>query len=249
MATTPRPSVGRKVDYPTSDGRPMAETEIHRNLMIDLIQTLEAYFQADPMVCVSGNLMLFYEEGNKRKHISPDVFVVRGIPKRLRDYYLMWEEGKGPDVAIEITSRTTRAEDVKKKMALYRDVLKIAEYFLFDPLRDYLKPPMQGYRLVDGNYEPIAPVDGRSPSEILGLHLERSGSQLRLYDPLTARWLPTSAERNEAERQRAEAERQRAEAEHQRAEAERQRADHAEGENARLRQEIEALRRQRNGDG
>ncbi len=145
MATTPRPSVGRKVDYPTSDGKPMAETELHRNLMIDLIQTLEAHFAADPMVYVSGNLMLFYEEGNKRKHISPDVFVVRGVVKGpLRDYYLLWEEGKGPDVAIELTSKTTRSEDIKKKMALYRDVLRIAEYFLFDPLRDYLKPPDAG---------------------------------------------------------------------------------------------------------
>jgi Uma2 family endonuclease len=229
MATTPRSPVDRKVDYPTSDGKPMAETDVHRNLMIDLIQALEAHFAADPKVYVSGNLMLFYEEGNKRKHISPDIFVVRGVAKRpLRDYYLLWEEGKGPDIAIELTSKTTRSEGVKKKMALYRDVLKIPEYFLFDPFRDYLKPPMQGYRLIAGQYEPIESVEGRLPSEVLDLHLERVGSQLRLYDPLMGRWLPTAAERTEAERQR---------------------ANQAEAENARLRQELEALRRQGNGGG
>jgi Uma2 family endonuclease len=247
MATTPRSTAGRKVDYPTSDGKPIAETDLHRDLMVDLIETLRAHFAADPMFYISGNLLVFYEEGDKRKHVSPDVLVVRGIPKQRREYYLIWAEGKGPDLVIELTSKTTRFEDIKKKMALYRDVLKVPEYILFDPFQDYLKPPMQGYRRVGDQYEPIAPVDGRLPSEILDLHLDRAGIELRLYDPVTGRWLPTSAERNEAARQRAEAERQRAEVEHQRAEVERQRADQADAEIERLRRELEALRGQRNG--
>ena len=120
MATAPRSPVGRKVDYPTSDGKPMAETDFHRDLMVDLIETLRAHFATDPMVYVSGNLMLFYEEGNKRKHVSPDVMVVRGIPKQRREHFLMWAEGKGPDLVIELTSKTTKSEDVRKKMALDR---------------------------------------------------------------------------------------------------------------------------------
>jgi Uma2 family endonuclease len=254
MATVPQSRLGREVEYPTSDGRPMAETDTHRRLMVDLIETLEAHFAAAPDVYVSGNLLLFYEEGNKRKHISPDVLLTRGIAKGDRNYYLMWLEGKAPDVVVEITSKTTRSEDVKKKMGLYRDVLQVAEYFLFDPFEDYLKPPMQGYRLIEANYEPIEPVAGRLPSEVLGLHLERAGTQLRLYDPRTGRRVPTEHERLEAERQRAEAERQRAEAERQRAEAERQRAEaeqagriEAEAENDRLRRELEKLRRQTGG--
>ena len=83
----------------------MAETDVHRTLMMDLIQTLQAHYAADPMVYVSGKLLLFYEEGNKRKHISPDVFVVRGVAKKLRENYLTWEEGKGPDLAIELTDK------------------------------------------------------------------------------------------------------------------------------------------------
>jgi Uma2 family endonuclease len=230
MATAPRPSVGRKVDYPTGDGKPMAETELHRKLMNDLIGTLEVYYVADPMVHVTGNLLVFYEEGDRRKHVSPDVFVVRGVPKKERNNYLIWVEGKGPDLVIELTSKTTRSEDVKKKMTLYRDVLKVPEYFLFDPFQEYLKPPMQGYRLIGDQYEKIVPVEGRLPSEILGLHLERSGTQLKLFNPLTGRWQPTPTE-----------------AERQRAEAERQRADQADAEVERLRREIEALRSQRNG--
>jgi Uma2 family endonuclease len=228
MATIPRSAVQRKIDYPTSDGKPMAETDVHRLLMVDLIQTLEHRYLTEPNIYVSGNLLLFYEEGNRRKHVSPDVFLVRGIAKGERDHYLVWEEGKGPDLVIELTSKSTRSEDVNKKMALYRDVLKVPEYFLFDPRQDYLTPSMQGYRLADGNYEFIGTVAGRLPSEILGLHLERVGTQLRLYDPVTGQLLPTTEER---------------------AEAERQRADQAEAENVRLRQELETLRRQRNGGG
>jgi Uma2 family endonuclease len=260
MATIPR-STGRKVDYPTSDGKPMAETDVHRTLMMDLIQTLQHRYAADPNVYVSGNLLLYYEEGNKRKHVSPDVFVVGGIEKRLRDYYLMWDEGKGPDLVIELTSKSTRSEDVNKKMALYRDVLQVPEYFLFDPFQDYLTPSMQGYRLVDGHYELIGSVARRLPSEVLGLHLERVGSQLRLFDPATGLRLPTSEERIEQERERAEVQRQQAEIERQRAEIERQqaeiqrqqaeiqreRADRAELDAEKLRQELEALRRQKNG--
>jgi Uma2 family endonuclease len=210
----------------------MAETDLHRGDMVDVIETLEDHFAADPNVYVSGNLLLFYEEGNRRKHVSPDVLVVWGVPKLpLRDYYLVWKEGKAPDVVIEITSKTTRREDQKKKLILYRDVLKVPEYFQFDPTEDYLKPPLQGSRLVEGHYVPIEPVDGRIPSVLLGLHLERRGTELRLFDAGAGRCLPTRAERlaeeTAARRREAEA-RQRAEA-----------------ENDRLRRELEALRRER----
>jgi Uma2 family endonuclease len=222
----PRSLVPREVDYPTGDGKPMAETDVHRDLMVDLIQTLEARHAADLDVYVSGNILLFYEEGNGRRHVSPDVLFVRGIEKKRRENYLAWLEGKYPDLVIELTSRTTRSEDVKKKFALYRDVLRVPEYIMFDPLGDYLFPPMQGFRLVDGRYDVIGWVDGRLPSEALGLHFERDESALRLFDPMTGLRLPTLKER---------------------AEAERLRADQAQEENARLRRELEDLRRQAPG--
>jgi hypothetical protein len=86
-------------------------------------------------------------------------------------------------------------------MALYRDVLAVLEYSLFDPLQDYLKPSMQGYyRLAEGRYKPIEPVEGRLPSVAPGMLLERDGSELRLIDPTTGRRLLTSEERTERER-------------------------------------------------
>jgi Uma2 family endonuclease len=203
-------------DYPTSDGRPMAETDWHRILMTALIQTLDGWYARDPMVYVSGNLLLFYVPGNKRRHVSPDVFVVKGVPKRRRPNYLVWGEGKGPDIVIELTSSSTRAEDVKKKFHLYQDTLRVQEYFLFDPLGDYLEPALRGYRLQRGQYTAIREVQGRLPSKVLGLHLEAAGEDLWFFNPATGQWLTAPAERAaeaEAERDQERAARQQAETE------------------------------------
>jgi hypothetical protein len=205
----------------------------------------------------TGFQLLYYEEGNPRKHVSPDVFVVRGVKNQRRDNYLVWIERKGPDVVIEITSKSTKREDRSKKLLLCRDILKVPEYFQFDPTEDYLKPPLQGFRLIGGDYITIEPVDGRLPSQILGLHLERHGNELRLYDPSTGSLLLTREEQRndanrqaDAERRNAEAERRNAEAERRNAGAERLRVQTAEGDiarladqNERLRQELEALKR------
>jgi Uma2 family endonuclease len=192
----------------------MGETDLHRQDMVDVIETLEDYFAANPDVYVTGNLLLFYERGNRRKHVAPDVFVVFGVSKQPpRDHYLLWEEGRPPDVVIEITSKTTKREDQRQKRLICRDILKVPEYFQFDPTRDYLKPPLQGFRLVEGEYLPIDPIAGRLRSEKLGLHLEQAATQLRLFDPVAKRRLPTPRERADQEalaRIRAEAERDRA---------------------------------------
>jgi Uma2 family endonuclease len=250
MATAPSTAVPWQNGYPTSDGKPMAETDWHRDLMNALIQTLEVRYAQQPRVYVSGNLLLFYEEGNRRRHVSPDVFVVTGVAKQARPNYLLWQERKGPDVVIELTSSSTRREDVETKYQLYQNTLRVREYFLFDPLSDYLDPPLQGHRQRGGRYHPIRALAGRLPSRVLGLHLERNGRELRLYDPDTERWLPTPLERAataEAARQQAEALQREAEAARQQAEAARQQAEaarqQAQAENERLRRQIAALRR------
>ena len=194
MSTVPSPRRVREIKYPTTDGKPMAETDYHRELMVDLIEALKVFYADEPLVYVSGNLLLFYEKGNKRRHLSPDVFVVPGVGNHRRDNFLLWEEGHGPKFVIELTSSSTRKEDVTKKFALYRDLLKVREYFLFDPLGDYLKPSMQGWRLVKGVYQSIRAVEGRLPSSTTGLHLERHDEELRLWNPVTKSWLPTSRE-------------------------------------------------------
>lgn len=214
-----------KNNYPTSDGKPMAETEIHRDLMTTLIETLRWWYRDEPLVHVSGNLLIFYEKGNKRIHVSPDVFVVKGVGKHTRENYLLWEE-RPLDLVIELTSRSTMIEDIEEKYNLYVEKLGVKEYFLFDPQEEYLSPSFQGYRRVKDRFRPIKPVGGRLPSQVLGLHLERSGTQLRLWNPNDGTQLPTPSERIVAETDR---------------------ADQAEEEVQRLRQELEQLRRRTNG--
>src|SRR5258707_7998486 len=136
MATvSPSPPL-LKNGYPTSSKKPMPETDWHRDLMHMLIAILKIFYRAQPRLYVSGNLLLFYQRGNKRRHVSPDVFVVKGVAKGDRPNYLLWEEGKGPDIVIELTSSSTRKADLNKKFNLYQNTLKVKEYFLFDPYED-----------------------------------------------------------------------------------------------------------------
>lgn len=253
-------TVQRPNSYPTSDGKPMAETELHRDLMLTLIHTLKWWFRDDPSVCVSGNLLVYYEKGYKRRHVSPDVFVVPGIGNHRRENYLLWEEGRGLDLVIELTSRSTMMEDIEEKYNLYVEKLAVKEYFLFDPREEYLKPSFQGYRRFGSGFRTIKPVAGRFTSKVLGLQLERDGDQLRFRDPRSGQRVPTPSERiaAEAARAAAEAERAAAEAERAAAEAERaaveaaraaaeaDRANRAEAEVERLRQQLAQLQR-RNG--
>lgn len=194
-----------EVEYPETDGEPMAETDTHRDLMTDaLIYPLKERFRAEPNVYVSGNLLLYYEKGNRDAAVAPDVFVVFGIPNRQRRIYKLWEEGKAPDVVFELTLDSTRQKDLADKRLLYEE-LGVREYFLFDPLREYLRPPLQGFRLQDHYYVPLTPVvwsegEWQLRSEVLGLILRTSGSDLHLYDPEREAYLLTPAEEAEARR-------------------------------------------------
>jgi Uma2 family endonuclease len=210
------------IHYPETDGKPMAETDVHRKLMAELISELEKFFQNAPDVYVSGNLLLYYVQGDPSKRVAPDVFVVHGVGKGDRRVYKLWEEGHAPDVVFEISSRETWGEDLQKKWKLY-ERLGVTEYFIFDPEYDYLVEPLIGYRLEEGQYVQLEVKQGRVPSEVLGLELVDTGETLRLYDPQADRFLPTPAEEAEALRSEVEARQQ------------------AEAEVARLRQQLEQL--------
>jgi Uma2 family endonuclease len=222
MATIVSPLISDGVYYPDSDGKPLGETPQHVRNLRYLIEPLEVWFANDPMAFVAGNMFVYYERGDPRRHVSPDVFVVRGVPKETspeRRRYLVWEENHAPNLVIEVTSKSTRKEDLDDKMKVYSDTLGVSEYFLFDPYEEYLHPRLQGYRLGRGKYARIRPAEGRLPSKVLGLHLEGDGELLRLFDPTKETWLPIPPEEREARLQ-------------------------AEAEVERLRRELDKLRRQ-----
>ena len=226
--TTSRPQL---IEYPESDGQPMSESDATRNYLIYCVEALRLFFYSRPQVYVSGNLFIYYEEGQTQKSISPDVFVIFGVSKRQRRSYKTWQEGgKLPAFILEITSASTKKQDEEVKPQLYES-LGVQEYFQYDPTGDYLKPQLKGRRLVDHCYQSIAPqtlTDGAISlhSNTLGLdlrlllpmvwagELNTATRQLALVDPITETKLLNLAE-TEQERQNAL---QRAEQESQRAE-------------------------------
>ena len=196
------------VVYPESDGKPMAETEYHRDIMIDFIQMLKHHFRDVSDAYVSGNLLMYYEEGNIRKSVSPDVFVVFGVSKKRRRTYRTWEEGYTPDFVLEVASKSTYRQDLTHKKELYASVLGVREYYIYDPYHE-VDPYFLGYRLMDGAYKEIALVDERLPSLVLGLELGERDGVFGLYDPKRSIWLQPLEEQVKQEvqaRQRAEAE-------------------------------------------
>jgi Uma2 family endonuclease len=185
------PTRARRVHYPESDGKPLGETDQHRDLMTDLIFALK-WFLANMRAYVAGNLFVYFEEGNPKAVVAPDVFVVLGVQQRQRRIYQAWKEGaRLPDLVIELTSKKTRIADQTTKPQLYAR-LGVREYFLFDPYGEYLEPRLQGYRLVDGAYVPMPEYPLRSV--MLGLDLREEDNALRLYNPNTGVRLPTAAE-------------------------------------------------------
>jgi Uma2 family endonuclease len=215
--------------------------------MLDTIAALEYFFRDDADVYVSGNMMFYYKQMPRPPHpsIAPDVFVVKGVTKHERRVYKLWEEGHAPAVIFEITSESTRKDDLEDKKLLYAE-MGVLEYFLFDPLAEYLKPPLQGFRLRRGQYYSIKPdVEGALLSYELTLKLRWEEKRLRLIDTLTDEPLLTPLEgfarvRDEAEAR--EAAEERARVAEQRAQYEAAARQAAEAELERVRAELARLR-------
>jgi len=212
-------------------GLGVAESTRHHLAAHDLFYMLEERYRDTADVFVASNLYIYYEKGNPRAMVSPDVFVAFGVPRRDRLVYKLWEEPAGPTVVFEVTSPTSRARDVILKKAVYAR-LGVAEYFLTDPLWEYLKPPLRGFHLVQGAYRSIKPgPDGALMSERLGLKVFLDGWKVGLADAQTGEMLLRPSEEAAVRRV----------AEFQMAAVDAQRAA-LEAENARLREELERLR-------
>jgi Uma2 family endonuclease len=208
-----------EIEYPESDGQPMAETDLHWQEMVDLALMLKERYRDVPDAYVASNLFVYYHEGDPRAVMAPDVFVAFGAAKGLRWTYKVWKEGVVPAVVIEATSRKTRREDLRdKKDTCAR--LGVSEYWLYDPYGEYLHPALQGFRLVAGEYVALPPdATGALPSAALGLTLHLAAGLLVLTDVDTGERLARpqeavawAAATAEAERRGAALERRRAEA-------------------------------------
>ena len=192
-----------EIQYPSSDGEPMAESDITRDYMTYGVEALKLHFEGRSDVYVSANSFVYYEEGNKSAVVSPDIYVVFGVRKRQRDNYKLWEEsGIAPQLVLEITSETTQDKDQEIKPEIYKK-LGVREYFQYDPSGDYLNPILQGVRLVNNRYEPI-PANNIAfdtlwlYSEVLGLELHLVSGELRFRNPQTGEFLKTYQQSEQA---------------------------------------------------
>jgi len=250
--TMSQPAVAALAPLPfelvTDDGVPL-ESNWHVNQMSlwkELIQqAMEERGRSDYFV--GTNMFVYFSEGQARKiatdfaqrivdfrnYRGPDVFYVGGVEaNQERECWVVWEEGRYPEVIVELLSPSTAQKDRTTKKDLYAQVFQTPEYFLQDPDQVTL----EGFRLAGVAYQPIEPnAQGRLWSERLGLELglwqgvyrKQTATWVRLFHP-DGRMVPTAGERADV----AEA---KAEAESQRADTERQRAEAAEAELARLR--------------
>ena len=190
--------------YPETDGKQMAASDLHLEILIWLLQTLKAHFATRPDVYVSGDILTYYTEGDPRAVVAPDVLVSFGIGQKQRRTYKVWEEGKVPDFVMEFSSKTTYQKDLTDKMALYA-ALGIPNYLLYDAEALYLPSPLMGFQLVEGSYVPVLPgVDGGIYSDVLGLDFHIRERRLAVYDPVSEQWLQTPAEQHAARAEDAE---------------------------------------------
>lgn len=229
------------VVFPPGDlysDEPQLESYLHLQQMVLLLNCLDWLWKDRTDYFSAGNLTVYYSPRQRKSEDfrGPDFFVVLGSEKRPRKSWVVWEEeGKYPNIIIELLSDSTAQTDRGLKKQIYQDIFRTPDYFWFDP--DSLE--LEGFHLVDGIYQPLPPnPQGHLWSQQLGLYLGVQAQALRFFTadgelvPSTQESAETAqsevieAQRQaEIERQRAEAERQQAEIERQQSETERQRRE------------------------
>jgi Uma2 family endonuclease len=212
--TTSIKLVNPNIEYPSSDGEPLAESYIHLYAILTTLEVIKQYL-ADRQATVLANQFLYYAQGFPKLRVAPDVMVIFDVPPGGRDSYQVWEEGQVPQVVFEMTSQGTQKQDQEQKKNLYEQ-LGIVEYWLFDPKGEWITEKLRGYRLEDETYQLITdgicqPLQLRVTveGELLGFYRLDTGDKLLIPTEL-AQQLQQERQRTEQERQRAEQERQRA---------------------------------------
>lgn len=172
---------------------PEMESSVHYAQLALLVSCLEWLWRDRTDFFIGANLTIYFsrQQLKNREFRGPDFFLVKGTPNHARRSWVVWEEdGRYPDLIIELLSTSTASVDRNLKKALYQDRFRTPEYFWFSP--ETLE--LVGHRLVNGRYEAILPnASGLLWSEILNLHLGVDNTQLRYFDA-NGQLLPTAEE-------------------------------------------------------
>ncbi len=186
--------VADEVYYPSTIPNYLPENNIHFVLIANLVLMLQTFLGNEKGNYVFGDLMFYYEEGNPRKFVAPDLMVClnKEIPPST-GVYKLWLEKSVPNVVIEIASASTWDKDLTVKFALF-ERLGVSEYYIFDVEYKCLREPLMAFRLIDFVYEKVEIENNRVFSQALNLELVDTGETLRLFNPNTNEFLMTQQE-------------------------------------------------------
>ena len=231
---------------PCDDGIPM-ETQRHNMQMDLLIQLLYPWLEQRDNGYVGGNMFIYYSAAQLKNQDfkGPDFFAVIGVSKEERKSWVVWEEGKAPDVIVELLSESTANYDKTVKKEIYQDQMRVPEYFWYDPFNE---EDFAGFRLNGRHYSPLQQEDKGYFCESLQLYLRRWHGSFEGVEATWLRWadlegnlLPTRQEMSvkaQAEAQQAQAEAQQAQVEAQQAQAE---AQQVQEQNQRLAEKLREM--------
>ena len=227
------------IEYPSSDGEPMVESDLQFIPLTDTVSVLRVRYHHRDDVYVAGDMMIYYRMNRNDVSVAPDVFAVFGAAgNHPRDSWLTWREGKAPDFVMEVASTGTWRRDATDKRRIYAE-MGVREYVRFDPTGRFFTPSLIMETLEGTEYRELpltTDPDGllRGYSAVLDLEICATPDlKLRLYDPTAREWLRTHQE-SEVARRESEAARHESEVARRAAEA----------EIARLREQLEQLRPQ-----
>jgi Uma2 family endonuclease len=201
------------VVFPPGDlesNEPPLESDLHRDQIDLLIRLLRWWWQQRHDFYVSGNLTIYYSPQQRKSSDfrGPDFFVVLNTEDKPRKSWVLWEEnGKYPNIIVELLSNSTAQTDRGLKKQIYQDTFRTPEYFWFDP--ESLE--FQGFELLRGTYRQLQPNEqGWLWSEQLELYLGIHEKKLRFFTD-EGQLVPTPEEAAIDEQKRANQEQQRAE--------------------------------------
>ncbi len=196
-----------EIDYPESDGLPIADNTKQFQWITVLVWNLDLMFKDDPNVFVAGDLLWYPVKGRNTLRRAPDAMTVHGRPKGHRRSYKQWEEGGiPPQVVFEVLSQSNTAWEMRQKRDFY-DQYGSEEFYVYDPDKNELQGWVRSYK---GTLDEIVDMH-KWTSPRLKIEFLLTPDDLHIYTPQGERFL-TFAELDEL-RQHERTERIRAEQE------------------------------------
>lgn len=212
-----------EIVFPAGDlysDEPPLETYLHLRQIILLLTCIEWWWKegGGPTLrtdfFAAGNLTVYYSPDQRKSEDfrGPDFFVALGTEWKPRKSWVVWEEqGKYPNLIIELLSDSTATTDRGLKKQIYQDTFRTPEYFWFDP--DSLE--FQGFELLRGKYQPLQPdTRGWLWSDQLQMFLGIYEDKLRFFTS-AGQMIPTPAEAAQIAQQQVEVAQQQVEIERQ----------------------------------